>query len=251
MEIREPLVKQKDFMIALALLSRLPVQVERFDRGARAAWAYPLVGLIIGGIAGTAGKIAHWIGFPPGLTALISLLFMVVLTGAMHEDGLADTADGLWGGWDRVRRLEIMQDSRIGTFGVLALFFAFSARWAALWALFSVGSGTALSAILAASLLSRATLPALMAALPNARGSGLSHSTGPCPPETAWLAAALAFALSILLLGFGAIPATLMAGMAALGIGIIASRKIGGQTGDILGAAQQVAEIFVLLLLVA
>ena len=90
-----------------------------------------------------------------------------------------------------------------------------------------------------------------MAALPNARGSGLSHSTGPCPPETAWLAAALAFALSILLLGFGAIPATLMAGMAALGIGIIASRKIGGQTGDILGTAQQVAEIFVLLLLVA
>ena len=130
MEIREPLVKQKDFMIALALLSRLPVQVEGFDRGARAAWAYPLVGLINGGIAGTAGIIAHWIGFPPGLTALISLLFMVVLTGAMHEDGLADTADGLWGGWDRVRRLEIMQDSRIGTFGVLALFFAFSARWA-------------------------------------------------------------------------------------------------------------------------
>ncbi|MCZ0813391.1 MAG: adenosylcobinamide-GDP ribazoletransferase [Pseudomonadota bacterium] len=233
----------------MALLSRLPVHVDGFDRGARAAWAYPLIGLIIGGVAGNAGIIAHWIGLPFGLTALISLVFMVVLTGAMHEDGLADTADGLWGGWDRLRRLEIMQDSQIGTYGVLALLFAFSARWAALWALFSVGPGAALSAILVASLLSRATLPALMAALPNARGSGLSHSSGPCPPQTAWLAAALAFALSLLLLGFGAISATLIAGLAALGVGMTAYRKIGGQTGDILGAAQQASEIAVLLLL--
>jgi|SRR6056297_630001 len=246
----EPIVKKQDFFIALALLSRLPVHVDGFDRGARAAWAYPLIGLVIGGIAGFAGLFAHWIGMPAELTALITLCIMVVLTGAMHEDGLADTADGLWGGWDRLRRLEIMQDSQIGTYGVLALLFAFSARWVAIWALFSVGPGVALSAILAASLLSRATLPALMAALPNARGSGLSHRTGPCPAETAWLAAALAFALAILLLGSGAIPATLLAGMAALGVGVIAYRKIGGQTGDILGAAQQASEITVLFLLV-
>ena len=247
----QPLVMAEDFPLALALLTRLPIHACRFDRGARAAWAYPLVGVMVGSLAAIAGLIAFWLGLPPAVTALISLSFLTVLTGAMHEDGLADSADGLWGGWDRARRLEIMKDSHIGSYGVLALLFSFAARWAALWTLFDSGAGLAFIGILAAATLSRAPLPALMATLPNARNTGLSHATGRPPARTAWLAIAIATGLAVLLLGFSGIGAIIWAGLAALSVALIARAKIGGQTGDILGACQQVTEITVLFALIS
>jgi len=247
----QALVKASDFALALALLTRLPVHVANFDRGARAAWAYPLVGLVIGGLAAMVGFLGHWIGWHPAVNALISLVTLVVLTGAMHEDGLADTADGFWGGWDPARRLEIMKDSHIGAYGVIALFFGLSARWVALWMLFETNVGTAFAGLLAAAVLSRATLPAMMAALPNARASGLSHSTGLCPTTTAWLAIGLSVGLTWLVLGSTVLSVAAVALVSGVAMARLAKVKIGGQTGDVLGATQQVTEIAVLFTLIA
>ncbi len=242
----QPLVSSQDFLLALALLTRLPVHVPQFTRTAQATWAFPLVGVIVGGMAGLAGLWAHWIGLPNPISAVIALVFLTFLTGAMHEDGLADSADGLWGGWEAARRLEIMKDSHIGSYGVLALLFSFAARWAALWLLFDIGQGLAFAAIVTGAVVSRAMMPTVMAALPNARASGLSHSTGRPSATTAGVGLCIALALSVLLLGWGGLWVVLGAGCAAITIATIAYKKIGGQTGDILGASQQLSEIAIL-----
>lgn len=232
---------------ALGLLSRLPVASGAPPQGAAgAAWAYPVAGLILGGLAALAGLVAHGLGMAPPLTATLVLGVTILVTGAMHEDGLADTADGLGGGWTPERRLEIMKDSRIGTYGVLALILAFAARWAALWVLFQAGPGTAAAAILAAAAVSRGTMPALMAALPPARSDGLSHGVGRVTPATAWLAAGIGIAAALVLTGLQAPWALIWAAAATLAMGWLARAAIGGQTGDILGATQQVAEVAVL-----
>lgn len=247
----QALVSILDLPLALALLTRLPVRVSDNSRAARAAWAYPLVGLVVGAMAGLVGVLALSLGLPAPLTALISLAILVVSTGAMHEDGLADTADGLWGGWDSVRRLEIMKDSHIGAYGVIALTLSLLARWAALWLLFVSSPGAALAAIIAAAALSRATMPTLMAALPHARQTGLSHNVGQVPRATAFLAIAIALFIAFLTLGGSAIVAAVWAGFAAFTMAMTARAKIGGQTGDVLGATQQVAEISILFSFIA
>lgn len=244
--------KPSDILEALALLTRLPVPAPQSGaQGAAAAWAYPLVGLIVGGLAALIGTFAHWVGLPPMLSALLTLATMVVATGAMHEDGLADTADGLWGGWTREARLEIMKDSHIGTYGVLALVLSIAARWGALWLLFELGVGVACVALIAAATISRATMPALMTSLPHARNSGLSHSVGAAPKATAWIAAAIAAVIVFFLSGGAAFGVICWAVIVTLAIALIARRKIGGQTGDILGACQQITEIAVLWSLLA
>ena len=232
---------------ALGLLSRLPVTSGGAPHdAARAAWAYPVAGLILGGLAALAGLVAHWLGMAPALTAVLVLGVMILSTGAMHEDGLADTADGLGGGWTRERRLEIMKDSHIGTYGVLALILAFAARWAALWMLFQAGPGPAAAAIMVAATVSRGMMPALMATLPPARSSGLSHGVGQVTPATAWVAAGIGIAAALILTGLQAPWALIWAGGAMLVMRWLAQATIGGQTGDILGATQQVAEVAVL-----
>ncbi|MDA3858512.1 MAG: adenosylcobinamide-GDP ribazoletransferase [Roseovarius sp.] len=240
------LIRVRDVVLALSLLSRLPVRVSAHDRSAEAAWAYPLVGVVLGTLAALGALVAQRIGLPAPLAALVALGLLIMLSGAMHEDGLADSADGLWGGWDRQKRLENMKDSHIGSYGVLALILSLGARWCALWLLFQTGPATGAIALIAAATLSRGVMPALMAALPHARETGLSHRVGRVTPMTAALALALAGAFGVAMLGAAGISAVLCAGLAALGTGAIARAKIGGQTGDILGATQNIAEIAVL-----
>ena len=245
------LIRVMDVPLALSLLSRLPVKVSAYDRSAQAAWAYPLIGIVLGSLAALGGLVAQRIGLPPPLAALVALGLLIMLSGAMHEDGLADSADGLWGGWDRQKRLEIMKDSHIGSYGVLALILSLGARWSALWLLFQTGPATGAIALIAAATLSRGVMPALMAALPHARDTGLSRRVGGVAPISAAVAGMLAGAIAIVILCGAGVTAVLCAGVAALGVGAIARAKIGGQTGDILGASQQIAEIAVLFSLLA
>ncbi|NCQ24105.1 MAG: adenosylcobinamide-GDP ribazoletransferase [Rhodobacteraceae bacterium CG17_big_fil_post_rev_8_21_14_2_50_63_15] len=241
------LIRLRDPLLALGLLSRLPVPLRDTSRGARAAWAYPLAGMMIGGLAALGGLLALWLGLPPPITALIALSLMIVISGALHEDGLADSADGLWGGWTAERRLEIMKDSAVGSYGVIAICLSLAARWSALWMLYQVSPATATSALIASAMLSRAMMALVMAAVPPARSSGLSHSTGAAPWPTAALGLGIAVSFAFLLLGHGVIIATLCAGLTTLALALIARARIGGQTGDILGATQQLADIAILL----
>ena len=246
-----PLIAWQDLPASLGLLSRLPVPVDTdraTARGAAASWAYPVAGLVLGSLAALAGTLVGALTGAPVVAALVALLTITILTGAMHEDGLADSADGLWGGWDKARRLDIMKDSRIGTYGVLALVGGFALRGTAL-SLLALGGHLGLALLIAAPL-SRAVMPVLMAALPNARDGGLSKAVGRPSAATAGLGLLLG-ALPLLFAPAALVPALMAAGLAALAIALIARAKIGGQTGDILGAAQQGAEIAVLLALLA
>ena len=236
-----------DLWSAFALLSRLPVPEHR-PTGAASAWTWPLVGAALGALGAVTGALALALGLTPGVAAVLVLATGAMLTGGLHEDGLSDTADGLFGGWTRARRLEIMKDPRVGSYGVLALMLVTLARWSALAAILAEGSPWALIAVGA---LSRAPMAAIMAALPNARGSGLAHATGRPTSGIALIGAALAVAITTLLVGWAALPMLLAVGLVTLWLARLARVRIGGQTGDILGAAQQLAEAAALAVLAA
>ncbi|MDO9639774.1 MAG: adenosylcobinamide-GDP ribazoletransferase [Pseudotabrizicola sp.] len=227
-----------DLASAFGLLSRLPLPQTRHHRAA-ACWAWPLVGLVVGGLAAAAGWAAVAAGLPVGLAAALVLAVGAMATGALHEDGLADTADGLFGGWTPERRLEIMKDSHIGSYGTLALLLVGLAAWSALGALLTAG---AYGAIVAAAALSRAPMALIMALMPQARANGLSHSVGQ-PPLWAALCASGVAMLIALPLGPVAGVMAVAAALAAMAVALLARARIGGQTGDILGASQQMASL--------
>ena len=227
-----------DLLSGFALLTRLPLP-DHTPRGAASAWTWPVVGAVLGATAAAVAGLALWLGFTPGVVAALVLVLGAVLSGGLHEDGVSDTADGLFGGWTRERRLEIMKDSRVGSYGVLALLLVTLTRWSALTTLLAAGDEWALVAVGA---LSRAPMAVVMAALPNARDTGLSHATGRPSPDIALIGAALAVAIGFLFVGWGAIPMMAMIAITTAPLAWLAQARIGGQTGDILGAIQQLAE---------
>ncbi|MEL7255444.1 MAG: adenosylcobinamide-GDP ribazoletransferase [Pseudomonadota bacterium] len=242
----DPLIQPSDIIDAMQLLTRLPVPSNDAPRGAAAAWAYPLAGLVLGALSAAVGLIGHALGLPAPLTALLSLATLIIATGALHEDGLADTADGLWGGWTPERRLEIMKDSRIGAYGVIALFLGLASRWAALWLLFEASPEAAAAAILVTAAASRAMMPGVMATLPHARPDGLSAQVGDVPLPVALTGLGIALLVAVIFAGGGGIMALIWALVVTAFLARVALTKIGGQTGDILGATQQMAEIAIL-----
>ncbi len=239
----------QDVLQGLGLLSRLPVRLDAeaaAKRGANASWAWPLAGAILGLIAALTASLSLWLGLGAGIAAALVIAVQIISTGAIHEDGLADSADGLWGGYDRDRRLEIMKDSRIGTYGVLALVLALILRWAALSAL--LATGHVWGALIGVAALSRAPMAALMGWLPSARPSGLSRSVGPPTRDTVRFGF---IAVGFVFMGLAVVPVAAFIAAVAFAAGRIALDKIGGQTGDILGATQQLSEITALAVLVA
>ncbi|MCU0801978.1 MAG: adenosylcobinamide-GDP ribazoletransferase [Rhodobacteraceae bacterium] len=234
----------RDVSSALGLLTRLPVRVEH-PRGAEAAWAWPVAGVLVGGLAALAGAALLAMGVPITVAAVGVLGVQAVVTGALHEDGLADTVDGFFGGWTRERRLEIMKDSHIGSYGVLALVLTVLARWAALCVVLPVS----VWAVVGVAALSRAPMAAVMWALPNARGKGLSHGVGRPDLQAVWVAVALALIVGVLAVEMAALGVALVTALAVLGVMALARARIGGQTGDVLGATQQVSEVVGLVVL--
>lgn len=245
-------IRAFDLPVAFSLLTRLPIPLDHAraaERMAAAVWAYPLVGAALGAVVAFVliGLIA--VGVPAPLSALIATAAGVLATGAMHEDGLADCADGIGGGWNRERRLEIMKDSATGAYGGLALIFAVLARVAALSVLATYSPATVLAVLAVAGAASRAPLGAIMRWLPNARAAlgaeqaGLSASVGRPPAASAGLALGLGVVVAGALFGWQGLALAFAAFLAAGAMAWIAWRKLGGQTGDVLGAAQVLAEI--------
>ncbi len=233
------------FMTRLPIARLLPAGDPAPRPLADFAWALPVVGLITGGLAAIALMAAYAIGLPPLAATLIGLAASVALTGALHEDGLADLADGFGGGAGKAAKLAIMRDSQIGTYGMLALIFSVGMRAAALAGL--PGPGTAAAALITAAVVSRALIVAAMTGLPPARDDGLGHAAG--RPETATFLTALAIAAVAAFVLSGAVAWILLitAAAAAAALMALARAQIGGHTGDVLGATQQVSEIAVLL----
>ncbi|MDH5797217.1 MAG: adenosylcobinamide-GDP ribazoletransferase [Paracoccaceae bacterium] len=233
-------LKPADLFEAVGLLSRIPVRGAG-DRGARAAWAWPLAGALVAILASLVGWLSLWLGVPAASAAGLALAVQVIATGAMHEDGLADCADGFWGGWHQQQRLEIMKDSRIGTYGVVALLLGLGLRWSLMAALFS--GGWVLAPLMVAGVLSRAPMAMLMNMLPPARDDGLSKNVGRPDGDIVLAGWSVALIVALLYAGFAAITIALACVGAALGMAALAQNRVGGQTGDILGACQQLCEI--------
>jgi adenosylcobinamide-GDP ribazoletransferase len=176
----------------------------------------------------------------------------VIVTGALHEDGLADTVDGFWGAADREGKLKIMRDTRIGTFGVLALLFSALIRIAALEQILSAGAFQAVAALVAAGAVSRHGMVALMRRSTNARGEGMAYSAGTPWSGTERTSLITAFAIGLpaaWLAGgiVGVLVAMALGTIAFLGVKELARYHIGGHTGDVCGAAQQLMEMAVLI----
>lgn len=245
-----------DFLSCLAFWSRLPVGTGA-DRPAfgAAIRALPAAALAIAAPAAIALALGRACGLSPLMAAFAALATLAATTGALHEDGLADCADGLSGPTPE-RRLAIMADSRNGTFGTLALIFSVGLRVGALAALAQASTMLAIFAILAGAAVSRVACLAPLALLPPARDEGLGQTAG--APESNALRAAIVGAILCaalpLLAGAGAgttVFAAMVAGGAAFFVTSQARQKLGGQTGDVAGAAQQLAEIGYLFVLSA
>ena len=237
-----------DCKVALAFLTRLPARPEPAAREASLAASvvmFPVVGALIGLLGGIAYALAFRLGLPPLPAATVALATTIWLTGALHEDGLADVADGFGGGRTRADKLRIMRDSRLGSYGALALVLGLLARAGALAALAAPWAVAA--ALVAAGAVSRAAVAPVMATLPKARADGLAAGAGRPHPLRATAAVLVAALISVVLLGQAAAAALLAGAGAALVVAWLARRQIGGHTGDVLGAVQQLTEIGVLL----
>ncbi len=212
---------------------------------ARASWVAPLAGALIGSLGALVYWLADTIGLDPWPAAGLALAATLAATGALHEDGLADTADGFGGGASRERKLEIMRDSRIGTYGVCALVIALLLR-AGILASFDDPPAVAM-ALIAAHAGARAILPLFMFWVPSARSDGLSARAGR-PSLARAIAAALigVIALYLCLDVMATIAAMISLAVASDAMRILCMRQIGGQTGDVLGALEQISEIVIL-----
>ncbi|MBL8833869.1 MAG: adenosylcobinamide-GDP ribazoletransferase [Rhodospirillales bacterium] len=236
-----------ELRLALAFLTRVPVRLAPHVADhplAAAVRAFPFAGLPVAFAGSLVYAIAWTLGVPPALAGLLALGAMMMATGALHEDGLADFADAA-GARDADRRLAVMRDSRIGTFGVLALILSVGLRAGALSYLADPFDVTCV--LVAASCASRACIVYAMLVLPFARADGLARLAG--RPGRARTLDALAIGAVFLLAmgGFAALVALPLAALATLAVVGCARRLVGGQTGDVLGSVQQMAEIAILL----
>lgn len=238
-----------DTLASLAFSSRLPVGAGpgSFDMH-RSAAAWPLAGLLLALVPAGLLLLLRAADFPSLVAALLALAALAGMTGALHEDGLADTADGFGGGRTRPEKLAIMRDSRLGTFGALALLFTLLLKAGAL-ATIGLHAGHAALALICAAVLSRSmalwhwngTLPA--------RPDGMARAAG--RPDWMALVLGLGFGLiaALLLLvvfGLAALIAVLLAAAATALFSSLCRSQIGGHTGDTIGAAQQVSEALIL-----
>jgi adenosylcobinamide-GDP ribazoletransferase len=242
-----------DVKTSLAFCTRLPLVHSAIVEGsdiAKASWAFPIVGAGIGLLGGLVCWIAAKLGLHPFLSGVLAVGTTMFATGCLHEDGLADTADGLGGGKTAEHKLDIMRDSRIGAYGAAAMTLSMMLRAGAIASL--AVPGLMAGALFAAHAGSRAALPALMRLVPRARADGLSAEAGMPPSGSVWLAGLIGVIAAIIGIGFSkAIIALILVVAAIFVIGRLCIVQIGGQTGDVLGALQQVSEILILLVAAA
>jgi adenosylcobinamide-GDP ribazoletransferase len=239
-----------DVLSSLRFFTRLPLPTRETEPPdwAQIAWSAPLAGAIVGAIGGLALVVANELSLPPFLAATLAIAALALTTGALHEDGLADVADGFGGGSTREAKLAIMRDSRIGAFGAVALVLSLLLRVGALASLQRHSLGFAFAGLVLANAAGRAGALAPLAWLGPARSDGAGASAGRL--DSAHLVAAalsvvaVAFVTGLSSLGVvRALFACVLAAGSAWGICALARRQIGGQTGDVAGASAQLSEV--------
>jgi len=227
---------------AAQFLTRVPISLRAAPDLTRSVPWFPVVGALIGAAVGLASAGLMEL-VPPLVAAAVAIMFGILITGAFHEDGLADTADAM-GGWTQERRREILKDSRHGSYGVAAMTGTIVIRIACVA---SLGPAAAFASLVAAHTLGRGAAVAVMGLAPPVPEAGLgadySRSLTPLP---AMLGVLAALGISAAATGWWAAPFAVAATVSAIAVSVVARRAFGGVSGDILGAVEQVAECAVL-----
>ncbi|MGJ0509608.1 MAG: adenosylcobinamide-GDP ribazoletransferase [Methylocystis sp.] len=244
-----------DIRACLRFYTRLPIRPGADGHAmpdfSRVCWATPVAGAVVGAIGGGALLLGASLKLPALVCATAAIGACVIVTGALHEDGLADVADGFGGGVTREQKLAIMRDSRLGSYGALALCLSTLLRVCALAALLQSGVLFAALGLIGASALSRAVGLIPLVRLRPARSDGAGSSAATPSPSSLRVAFYIGVALALApALGAASLAQAVVGVMASVAAGAavasFAERQIGGYTGDVLGAAQQAAEIAVL-----
>jgi len=242
-----------DLIAAIRFLTIIPIpwgRPESPQAVGRSQAYFPLVGLGLGlALVGLDQGLGRVLADAP--RAWLLVLALAVLTGGMHLDGLADSADGLLGaqGRTRERRLAIMHDAQVGAYGVVALIAVLSLKWSAV---LSLPGGVRAEALLLTPCLGRATVVVGTIAFPYARPSGLGlplHQAA--RGSTLAVAGAIALGAAGALLGWGGLVIAIVVTATSLAIGAWAARRLGGLTGDVYGALVEITEVMTLLLVAA
>lgn len=245
-----------DLARALGFLSRLPISARFFEghsgEMSRTPRAFPLAGAVIGAVSGLFLAMLVSFGASANLAAFATVTLQVLLTGGLHEDGLADCADGLGGGATREKALEIMKDSRVGTYGVLALVLSVGIRVSAIAALINhLDPMNVALCLIGIGALSRAGMVWHWYALPAAKPDGVAASLG--KPDDTSLYTALFFGVGIAAVaivpfaGFHPLVVSVIVGAACTyAFQLYVRRRLAGQTGDTIGATQQICEMVAL-----
>lgn len=233
---------------AIRFLTRIPIpgtETKPIDIGRAVVW-FPLVGAVIGLLVAWVYVLAssHW---PSQVSALLAIVFNLLLTGGLHEDGAADAADGLGGGWTSDQVIEIMRDSRIGTYGVMALLVLLALRWVTITTLSRVDILIILPIAMAWS---RWAIVAMLHFLPTV-SPGLASNVRGNMSKIAIILASIAISIVQLagyLAGYHQMWKPTVAAVSSTLVWIMyLKRRMGGQTGDLLGAGSQLVEATVLL----
>ena len=246
----QPLIK--DLMACVQFLSRLPIPefLANHDKPdlAKSSRMFPIAGLVISAPAIIVMMLLGLLDVPSQVIAAVVISIQLVVTGALHEDGLADCADGFGGGRNLEDKLAIMKDSHVGAFGVSASIMALVLRFVLLSSFLDISILAAILALLSAQLLSRAVQVAFWQSLPPARPDGLAGTLG--QPDGAAIQWALAIgiigAITLTFFAFPAISVFLSMAMTILAViafHLLCKKQINGQTGDTIGAIQIITEI--------
>jgi adenosylcobinamide-GDP ribazoletransferase len=233
----------RNLRIALSFLTRVPFHVEGVTDVSGATPWFPVVGALVGG-AGAAVFAGASELVPPSVAAALALVTTALITGAFHHDGLADIADAFGGGWTVEQRMVILKDSRHGTYGVVSLVLSGLVMWSALG---SLNTAWGVAAIVAAHTLARTAVLGvlLLARSAGSKGLGTDYAAG-LPRRATWVGLIAGAVLGSALLGAWGLVAIAAAVLATVAVVALAYRKIGGFSGDVLGAVEQVAECAVL-----
>ena len=234
-------------LAALQFLTRVPIRLRREPSLAKTVAWFPVAGAVIGAAIGAVAA-GMWHLTTPLVAAAVAVAVGLLITGAFHEDGLGDVADAFGGGWTIERRVEILKDSRHGTYGVTAICASIVVRIVSLGAM--PGPLDMFVAAVAAHTMARVAAVAMAGSMQLAANTGLGADYGrSTTPQRAFASCAAGIAITTLAVGWWAAPLAGAAAVAAAGTGLLARRKIGGISGDVLGAAEQVAECLCLVVL--
>ena len=238
----------RDLRVAGSFLTRVPLHVDGEMDMARATPWFPAIGLLIGAAGAAVFAAANEV-LPAGLAAALALVTTALITGAFHHDGLADIADGFGGGWDREQRLAILKDSRHGTYGVVSLVLLVAVQWSALA---SLPTPWAVAGLVSAHILGRAAILGILLTSRPARpdGLGTDYSAG-LRRGSCVVAMALAIVAGGVATGIWIALTVALVAVTTVAVVVLAFRKIGGISGDVLGAAEQLGEAAVLIAIAA